>query len=217
MKYVLIKFNNKPNIYLNLLQDDDYEIIKISIKCDGIGLTLPKTCSELSERVIAQAPYLLFDNNAYVEISKDETTLPLNVEKLVRDNTRFIEISKNIKPFTLKASCTEISATLSLDSSPDVVAGEEKKVYVTINNSYFLNHDCPHNLNFRWWLADGFSLVSGAKTALLPHRNAHNDGEVSVSFTLKAGECVAAKNKCVLEIESEGRFTSLYIPVIFFG
>ena len=30
MKYVLIKFNNKPNIYLNLLQDDDYEIIKIS-------------------------------------------------------------------------------------------------------------------------------------------------------------------------------------------
>ena len=30
MKYVLIKFNNKPNIYLNLLQDDDYSIIKIS-------------------------------------------------------------------------------------------------------------------------------------------------------------------------------------------
>ena len=191
------------------------EIIKISIKGDGAGLSLPKTCSELSERVIAQAPYLLFDNDAYVEIS-DSEAITENAEAIVRENTKFINKSKNIKPYTLSAACSEISATLTLEKSPDVVPFEEKKISVTVNNSYMLNHDTPHNLTFRWWLADGFTAY-GAKTAILPHRNAHNDGEVSHEFTLKAGEIVAAENKCVLEISSAGRFTSLYIPVVFLG
>jgi hypothetical protein len=57
--------------------------------------------------------------------------------------------------------------------------------------------------------------VSGPQTAFLPHRNAHNDGIVSVEFTLKAGEKLAPANKCVLEISSEGRYTALYMPIVF--
>ena len=142
-----------------------------------------------------------------------------NIEHFYTDKKRHTSLFALIKTAFVMwiYVSTEILAILTLDTSPDVFEGEEKRIFVTVNNSYFLNHDCPHNLNFRWWLADGFTLVSGPKTAILPHRNAHNDGEVSVEFTLKAGENIAATNKCVLEISSEGRFTALYIPLVFLG
>lgn len=190
------------------------KIITISVKADGAGLKIPKTCSELSERIINEAPKLLLDNKAYVEISKEAKALPENAEEIIVDNVKFIETSKKIKPYTISASCTEFSAEITLADAPDVKPCEEKKLTLTLENAYSINEDCPHNITFRWWLADGFS-VSGPQTAFLLHRNAHNDGIVSVEFTLKAGEKLAPANKCVLEISSEGRYTALYMPIVF--
>ena len=192
------------------------DIITISIKSDGAGLKIPKTCSELAERIIFASPHLLFDNNAFVELSDTLDSLPENAETIVKKNTKFINTSNQIKPYTLSAECSEFKAELTLAASPDVKPLEEKKLRLTVENSYVINEDAPHNLNFRWWLADDFT-VKGPKTAFLPHKNAHNNGVVSVEFSLNSGENVAATNRCVLEITSEGRFTSLYIPVILLG
>ena len=36
-------------------------------------------------------------------------------------------------------------------------------------------------------------------------------------YTLQAGECVDAVNRCVLEITADGRITPMYIPITLLG
>ena len=193
------------------------DIITVSIKNDGPGRRLPKTCTQLTERVVAQTPHLLFDNDAYVEIVDDDFALPENTETIVRENCNFINVSSKIKPFTVSFDTTFMKAELTLDEAPDILPGQEKRVKVTVTNNNNRYDNCPYNLTFRWWLAEGFILVSGKKTAVLRQVNAHSDGCVAAEFVLKAGEEVAASNKCVLEICGEERVTPLYIPVTFLG
>lgn len=193
------------------------DIITVSIKNDGPGRRLPKTCTQLTERVVAQTSHLLFDNDSYVEIVDGDFELPENAERIVRDNCNFIEVSREIKPFAVSFDTTFMKAELTLDEAPDVLPEQEKRVKVTVMNNNKRYDNCPYNITFRWWLADGFTLVSGKKTAVLRQVNSHSDGCVSAEFVLKAGEEVAAVNKCVLEICGEERVTPLYIPVTFLG
>ena len=193
------------------------DIITKCIKGDGPIRQMPKTCTQLMEKVAVQAPYFLFDNDAYVEIVDLDAELPENAEAIVRENCRFIETSRKIKPFSVSFDTTFMKAELVLDEAPDVLPEQEKKVTVTITNNNKRYDNCPYNLTFRWWLADGFTLVSGKKTAVLRQVNAHSNGTVTAEFVLKAGENISAVNKCVLEICGEERVTPLYIPVVFLG
>jgi hypothetical protein len=76
MKYVLIKFSNKPNIHFNLLKDDDYSILKISkdhnnlieqmkelnfkIKLKNIWLKICKAFSFYKDVEFDRTRYLVF-------------------------------------------------------------------------------------------------------------------------------------------------------------
>ena len=88
---------------------------------------------------------------------------------------------------------------------------------MTVTNNLLGYENCPHNLTFRWWLADGFSWVQGKKTTVLHHWTSHSLYYKTVEFVLKAGEEVAAVNRCVLEVLVEGRATAVYAPVVYLG
>lgn len=192
-------------------------IVTISLKNDGAAKSMPKTCTELTERVLEEAPHLLFDQNAYVEIVEGDATLPEEAETVVMSNLRFRQTSQNIRPLTATYGDTFLSVEVEVMDSLDVVPGEEKRLRVTVANNLSGYENCPHNLTFRWWLADGFSWVQGKKTTVLHHWTSHSLYCKTVEFVLKAGEEVAAVNRSVLEVLVEGRATAVYAPVVYLG
>jgi hypothetical protein len=179
---------------------------------------MAKSCTELTKRVIAQAPFFLFDNDAYTEIVDEDVALPENVENIVGGYCRFINKSKELKPLTVSYDTPEFTAWVTVDESLDVAPEEVKKVILKVKlNTEVFGEYCL-NLNLRWWLADGFEFATPPKKSVrLRNRDYHVDGTVTVEFLLKAGQNVMPTNKCVLELSVEEGMTDLYIPVSFIG
>lgn len=194
------------------------EIITMSVRVDGPGHSMAKSCTELTKRVIAQAPFFLFDNDAYTEIVDEDVALPENVENIVGGYCRFINKSKELKPLTVSYDTPEFTAWVTVDESLDVAPEEVKKVILKVKlNTEVFGEYCL-NLNLRWWLADGFEFATPPKKSVrLRNRDYHVDGTVTVEFLLKAGQNVMPTNKCVLELSVEEGMTNLYIPVSFIG
>jgi hypothetical protein len=72
-------------------------------------------------------------------------------------------------------------------------------------------------MRLNWILPDGFS-VAGAKSLTLNACNAHSlDCSATVEFEITAGEYIEPVNRLVLEVETDGRPTVAYIPVVFVG
>lgn len=177
------------------------------------GGGVPKSCTELTQRVVKQAPFVLHANHAYAALHSGESNIPEDVEdKLVAKCEKFRNKTV-LKPFTAHYEMPFLSADVTLSGGPDITPLEEKRVSLVISCNRVMGDDLV-NLTCRWWLADGFA-VSGRKTAFIAPDD--RGGVVPMEFTLAAGERVEPVNRCVLEIVPEGRSVPLYIPIVLLG
>jgi len=76
-------------------------------------------------------------------------------------------------------------------------------------------------LELRWLLPDGFC-AEGPRSAIIKADESrmhthHGDGKLSLSYTLRSGELISSKQRCVLEITSPGRHTAIYVPIVLLG
>ncbi len=211
---ILGGIENIPKDWWEYIGDD---IVTVSIKNDGSGRHMPKTCTELTERVIRQVPHFLFDNEANIEIVEGKTQIPENVFDIIKDSCSFKACASSIAPYSMDFDFTYMNATVSLDESPDIEPQQEKRVIINVKNNYQKYDKWNYNLTFRWWLPEGFELVKGRKTATLRTLDPHCDASAQIEFILKSGETIEAINKCVLEITGEERITPMYIPITFIG
>lgn len=190
------------------------EIVTISIDRGGACRRLPATCTELTERVTAQTPHMLFENDAYVAITDGKDEIPENIEAFIAENCKQMPI---VEPYSMHFDFTFASADVVLDGAPEIAPLGERKVRIVVSNNYGAFDGSLYNLTLRWWLPDGFSAEGGRKAVVLPRKDSHNDATCAVEFTLRAGESVNAVNRCVLEIVGEGRITPMYIPITLLG
>ena len=188
------------------------DIVTISINRGSEGRKVPSTCTQLTDRVIAQTPFMLFANNAYVALTNDEEVMPENVEQIIRESVS----CANLNPYSMRFEFPFALVDVVLDGAPDVEPMEEKRVKISIFNRRYVLDNKLYNLTMRWWLPEGFT-VKGKQTAVLFHKSSHNAGSCTLEYTLTAGETVAASNRCVLEIVAEGRPAPMYIPVTLLG
>ena len=86
-----------------------------------------------------------------------------------------------------------------------------------------LTNNCPvfgrafYNVIVRWWLPEGFT-VEGKRTVVLEHNTSHHrEPQKDVHVVVKAGECVEAINRVVLEVTADGRPTTCYVPLQLLG
>jgi hypothetical protein len=193
------------------------EIITISVnKADEwAGRRVPKTCTELTDRVCAQAPHTLFANHASTVIGDFDDQTPEGAEELLLEKCNKLRKETVFKPFTAHYESDCLIADTVLDRAPEIAPDGEIGVVAYVRTHRSLGDDIL-NLKCRWWLPEGFS-VEGRKTAILPNINPHEKGIVTLNFKLRAGENVEQINRCVLEIVAEGRFSPLYIPVVLLG
>jgi len=202
------------------------DIVTLSINRGSVGRGIPQTCTELAERVIAQASAMLTANRACVQITAGESEITEEGIALVKAantaTTSDYVLLKNkiceLSPYTIEKETTFISVKAILDRAPDIKPGESIGIKVKVYNKFQTYDNKNYNLEFRWWLPEGFT-VSGPKSAILHHATRHNEYIASdeYCFIITAGEAVSADNKAVLEISSKGRITDTYVPILLLG
>ena len=195
---------------------DDIITIAVNRTDLGAGASVPKTCTQLSERVIAMAPHVLFDNQAAVEFTDSADDIPSDVKELLLKQCEAMRKTNSLVPYSMRVTSPVLYADVLLDSAPDIAPFEEKTLTVNVRIERSLGDECC-NLECRWWLPEGFTMESGRLTGTILTKNKYNTGYAPFTFKLKAGERVSAVNRCVLEVMPIGRCTPLYIPVTFLG
>ncbi len=195
------------------------EIITISINRGDVCRNVPQTCTELTDRVTAQAPHVLFQNHAHTVITDGEGLLPEGDVAAALLATCDRTVISALQPYSMHFDHTFIHADVVLDRAPDIAPNGECRVKVTCTNNWRVFDKSQYNLTLRWLLPEGFTVEGGRQTLHLPRHSASHSplANCSTEFTLRAGERVAPVNRCVLEIVGEGRAMPLYIPITLLG
>ncbi len=205
------------------------EIVTVSIAKGNNGKNTPKTCRELTDRVVALAPVVVgahsirHSNWMYsgqqlpgysVELC-EETDATGVYEQLMEQAKKAGEVAKSLKPYTVYAENVMMNANLTLESAPDIEPNGEIKVHLHIQAKQFFE-DEPRTMEFRWLLPEGFT-AEGKRTAMSKAFNPHTSGKADADFVIRAGDTVAPVNRIVLEIFTNGRCTPMYIYFPLFG
>ncbi|MBQ8341219.1 MAG: ADP-ribosylglycohydrolase family protein [Clostridia bacterium] len=205
-------------------------IITMSI-AEGILYNIPKTCAELTERVVHMAPTVLWANRAEVTLvrsgDEEEYAIPMPIERAVSGPAAKSPVLRRLealKPYQFEVDAGIFRVRVTYDRAPNIAPDEELGVTLTFihpvmrkyrNVSAFGN--MPRMLNLRWWLPEGF-VVTGKRTVVIEHCTSHHRvPQKDIHVTIKAGECVEALNRVVLEVTADGRPTACYVPMNLMG
>ena len=186
----------------------------------GALYTVPKTCTELTKRVVRLAPCMLIENGTDVELSNAEDEIPGDIyERTLADCERTKTLFRR-PAYSFTIDMIHSTATVILPGNPKIKPGESMKVKVVLENNVRvhkrgLSQSAPMFMKLRWLLPEGFS-VTGDKCVHLDHWNAHNTGIAECEFEISCESCDSI-NRLVLEIVADGRLTSGYLPIVLLG
>ena len=204
------------------------KIITVSLSQVSIGRSFPKTCAELSERISAIAPSVLYSlESSYAARTRQVGTTSFGEPD--RTPCEIFEELKNRIGYVQKEYLTLDEYSTEFEKAFLKGRLSSEKINISANEEIKLKLDLTQRgcvqlrqypLEFRWILPDGFT-VEGVKNATIKpleamHRN-HGTGKLHLDFILKAGEVVLQKSRCVLEITSPGRHTAIYVPFVLLG
>lgn len=192
-------------------------IVTVSIAACRMHRPLPpKTCTELTERVVAQVQKVLLFHDTDVWLTDGDSDIPSDIgDRFLADDTFAKELCAR-KPYSFRVDFEYASALVTLEGDPKITPCGSFKINVSFTGKYRTFGEPQYLLKFRWLLPEGFK-VEGAKGAIMPEKNAHANATVDVDFTVVAPENIEAVNRVVLEVLAEGRFTAAYIPVTLLG
>ena len=194
------------------------DIITIAIDKTSVGSKFPKTCRDLTDRVVKLAPHILFALEADVELSLTDDAIPDDIEKIIADKSKGTLTSSTVKPDTVKYTSTLFSADAEFEGGPDILPTGTKNIKLTFNNNISVFDAENYSLSFRWWLPEGFK-VDGPSGMILRNVVYVRYGRFAreAEFKISCPECIDRTNRCVLEVTAEGRPTPLYIPIVLLG
>ena len=211
-------------------------IVTVSIAKGNNGKFVPKTCTELTERVVAITPSVLYAGaqrfakdpirNVVKPLSEilPEGILSLGEKNELPENTAEVlkrlalqarEKGEALVPYSMRFENVTLEAQLSLLGEPQIAPESELSVRVSLQAKISLE-DEPRNLKLRWILPDGWK-ASGKRSTMLHGFDPHSTGKGAMDFVITAGECVEAENRVVLEISEVGRFAPLYCSFVILG
>ena len=192
-------------------------IITLALNRTGVGATLPKTIQSLTERVTALAPHTLFDEKSEFSLVDRETVLPEDLYAYLKKQFEKARASLTFVPESFTVTSPILDVSVCYENGIDIAAGDEKHLSLTINNHSPIYDATSYSLSFRWWLPDGFE-AEGKKSFISRNNYIRNEkSDLTEKFIIKAGECVGASNRLVLEISIEGTPELVYVPIVFLG
>ncbi len=192
-------------------------IITISV-ATGVLTTVPKTCTELTERVVRQAPHVLFANAADVELSDGESDWAADVSETFAKSTAVADYLRSLRPYAAEYTFGPVRATISTLEEPEIRPGGEVHVQVRFENLCRIYGNCPTNLRLRWLLPEGFTVEGETRFVRMAYKNMLGDvRDPEIDVVIRAGERVDVTNRVVLEFEIQDHATVGYVPLVLLG
>jgi len=205
------------------------DIVTVSIDKGTIN-DIPKTCTELTERVLDLARLTLPTEHLYpywdekyerVALTDGESVIPEGIVDEYLACPLVANRLAELLPNSFGASNDFIRATAVLEDGADIVPRSQKKIRVIVhaNNDIAGSWHIPLRLRIRWWLPDGYSIF-GRESIFVSgyHPSRRADGGVKEEcYVLEIGERVSAETRVVAEITANGHVQSLYLPIVLIG
>ncbi len=191
-------------------------IVTISL-AGGVLYGIPKTCTELTQRVAAAAPAMMIAGKTGVSFTEGRTEVPDNAAAAFKKGGKTLERLLELKPYQFEMDLGAVGVTVTFDGAPDIRAESEKKIHLRFKNNTEVFGSVPYYLELRWILPDGFYIEGAQSSVRLPHVNAHYDGTYDMDVTIGASGEVEPVNRLVLEVIIEGRGQARYVPIVLLG
>ena len=216
-----------PKDWMEHIGDD---IVTVSLSVGGFTRDyLPKTCTQLTERVVAVTPAVLIAHRAPTVTAKrarafseavelaEENDVPADIAEKMKKHVakQLLPSLQELKPYTMFFEEAFIRAHVTLSNAPEISANGEIGVNIKFDNNTRYGNS-QYCLTMRWILPEGFT-ATGKTTALLQRTDAHSHADASASFVIKAGDRVNTENRMILEVTVPGRHTAMYISFLLFG
>ena len=196
-------------------------IITVSIAMGICNSRIPKTCTELTERVAALAPKVLNVKSSYsVELVEGEESIPENIFDVIMKDVDLKHPLESLIPNSMRFDTPFFFITVVYDGKPEISPLEEKTVILKFENKHSARSNFglsnPHNLTLRWLGCE--KLRAESKTAVtLMHKTAHSQAVLELHVKVTAGESIDPINRIVLEIVNEGKAQITYVPITLLG
>lgn len=188
---------------------------KIATWCLRIdaGLRLPKTVSQLTDRIVRQTPVILGTANCDVTADGGYTIYPqkslINPDKDKKDKGCYLDLSPDTTRNHFLLYDVEIKYDVNLAK---IEEGIEKKLRLKFINNLF----DPQYLTVRFLEVPENWTMAGGREKCVSIENIHGGkyiSELDISFT---PQNLSKGNYCiVMEISTLGRMTRNYIPLTF--
>ena len=177
---------------------------------------VPKSCTELTERVAALLPRVMADNKVSFVLTDEETAYPADLfEQYNRTRPeRYFAFS----PYSYEVTHYDsFGFRVELNDTPRVAPGDERHVKLSVHARPGLCE--THKFQLRLLLPEGWSAGHYPRTMhlLYPQSKHGLYGDASVEFDITAGEQVAAVNRAYMEFVSPNLCYPMMVPIIFIG
>lgn len=203
------------------------EIVTLSLD-RGTLTEVPKSCTELTERVVALAQrtvtaghlYPVWNGKDTVRFTEGQDEIPENAYEAFLACNLVKERMQELLPNSFTETCDFMRVTAVMDDGVDIVPNSELKFRLQFRtNNDLTQWNVPIRAHVRFLLPDGFS-VSGRKSAFLsgyqPSRRP--DGAFAEEeYVLTVGENVESRNRVVVEVTADGHVQSVYLPIVLIG
>lgn len=193
----------------------------LTVAIDGSFRFQPKSCTELTERIMMQIPGMLLANGYYAEYSEKECTAPEDYktekwyspnEYNARDYSRYFERYNSDSPYSNEyvRGSTEVY-TVDYLGEPTVKPLEDYKIKITLHN----HHRHPNYARITLHLPEGWT-ADYPRSLFVPHKSC---GTPSASFeiTVHVGERIEIVNHLAVTFHS-GTYPAPFIaPITLLG
>ncbi|MCI8441880.1 MAG: ADP-ribosylglycohydrolase family protein [Provencibacterium sp.] len=182
----------------------------IMVAADASYGRLPRSCTDLTERVCRMIPCVLNAHHIHMEYTDGETVYdPQAALDVAREECKwFMERS----PYSFDIASPHTRATVEYFTEPVIRPGDSFKLRVRLRN---LLAD-PRHVDFSVYLPEGWS-AAYPRTVYLTHKTANTSGCATWEMELTAGERVEPTNKLVIYLSSASHPLPLLLPVVLLG
>ncbi|OAS17861.1 ADP-ribosylglycohydrolase family protein [Paenibacillus oryzisoli] len=183
------------------------------------GLQIPKTVTELTDRIIRLTPSFLGSQLVDVVTPTDGYTIEVKEKEQLFSQSKQINAwthrsfadKLNESPFQVAYDFVIFSAIVDYKEAPFIQEGTTKTIKIIIDNQLFMQQW----LQFKWHLPSGWTITPGAKIAASLEQYHCHVGRTELEFSFTPSGLEEARYDLIVEITSQGRPTKGLIPLVF--
>ena len=178
---------------------------------------MPKSCTELTERIVTTMPPVLNAHGIFAEYTEDNSNLEnINLDVILKDYTTpfkdCIKTTLSQNPYSFEISEVHTKARIEYEGEPIVKPNSEFYIKIFLKNS----RRQSFHYEFNVFLPEGWTAEYN-HTGYIYERTQLDKGICEWQMKINVGENVCAINKFPIMISPKGHAVPVMVPIVLLG